>query len=746
MPNRRALLMKSLLRLGLFCLFLFQLSFICFAQSEIISTVAGSPLNGDFSGCVFMAGWFSPAGIVVDSSGNLYIGSNFNACILKMTPGGTIRNFAGNGTFGYGGDGGPAISAAVYYPSGGLAMDSSGSIYIADIGNWRIRKVTPDGIIVTVAGNGNPGYSGDGGLAISAEISWPNGVAVDSSGNLYIADSDNHHIRKVTPDGIISTVAGNGTAGYSGDGGPAASAALNSPGSVAVDSSGNLYIADYLNNRIRKVTPDGIISTVAGNGIEGFSGDGGSAITAAIYNPWGVAVDSSGNLYIADAGNSRVRKVTPDGIISTIAGNGSPGYSGDGGSATSAEMYYPSSVALDSSGNLYIVDDVGFVRKVTPDGIISTVFGAWYSGDGGSATSAEISGPFNVAVDSSGNLYFTDANNNRIRKVTPGGIISTVAGNNIGNYGGDSGSDTDAMLAVPTGLAMDSSGNLYVSESCSSFIKKVTADGIITTVAGNGAYGYGGDGGPATSAQIKCPYGVAMDSSGNLFIADTGNHRIRKVNHDGIITTVAGDGIEGHGGDGGPATSAEIAYPYGVAVDISGNLYIADAGNSRIRKVTPDGIINTVAGNGTAGYGGDGGSAASAQLQHPYSVAVDSSGSLFIADTDNNRIRKVTPDGIINTIVGNGTAGYGGDGGPAISAKIFGPTDVAVDSSGNLYIADSNDNRIRKVSKPSVTSYLDISAGGAGQASTTGVNPDTQPFKQIYITAKFSKFFSNLKK
>jgi trimeric autotransporter adhesin len=337
---------------------------------------------------------------------------------------------AGDGTVGFSGDGGPATLAELYFPQD-IVVDGAGNVYIADTWNHRIRKVTAStGVISTVAGNGTEGYSGDGGPATSAELNAPSGVALDGAGNIYIADSDNNRVRKVTAStGVISTVAGNGVKGYSGDGGLATNAELNTiygPGAaVALDAAGNIYIADQFNNRIRKVTVStGIITTVAGNGTTGYSGDGAAAINAELNGPDGVALDSAGNIYIADTYNYRVRKVTVStGIISTVAGNGTDTYSGDGGPATSAGIYEPGKIALDAAGNIYIPDMVYYVRKVTAStGIISTFAGNGtysYSGDGGPATSAGLYYPVGVAPDTAGNIYIADRDNQRIRVVGP---------------------------------------------------------------------------------------------------------------------------------------------------------------------------------------------------------------------------------------------------------------------------------------------------------------------------------------
>jgi len=337
-----------------------------------------------------------------------------------------IKTVAGNGTSGYSGDGGSADSAELFNPSG-VAVDASGNLFIADLNNHRIRKVSTNGIITTVAGNGGAGYSGDGGSATSAELNQPAGVAVDASGNVFISDLESV-IRKVSTNGIITTVAGGGTNGL-GDGGSADSAELGYPIGVAVDASGNLFIADLNNHRIRKVSTNGIITTVAGNGTSGYSGDGGSADSAELFHPSGVAVDASGNLFIADQGNHRIRKVSTNGIITTVAGNGTAGYSGDGDSATSAELYEPASVAVDASGNVFISDLENVIRKVSTNGIITTVAGGGTNGlgDGGSADSAELYHPYGMAVDASGNLFIADDFNNRIREVVGGALPVTIA-------------------------------------------------------------------------------------------------------------------------------------------------------------------------------------------------------------------------------------------------------------------------------------------------------------------------------
>lgn len=446
-----------------------------------------------------------------------------------------------------------------------------------------------------------------------------------------------------------------------------------------------------------------IITTIAGG-----LGDGVSALNTPLYFPFSTAIDGSGNIYITDNLNHRIRKVTATtGIITTVAGTGIQGYSGDGSLATSANLNNPIEVAVDSSGNIYFADFSNQrIRKVTAStGIITTVAGngiLGYGGDGSAATSANLNNPYGVALDVSGNIYIVDRNNHRIRKVTAStGIISTVAGNGIAAFGGDGSAATLANINFPRGLAVDGTGNIYITDQGNHRIRKVTAStGIISTVAGNGTYGYGGDGSAATSANLKNPVGLTIDGSGNIYIADALNHRIRKVTAlTGIISTVAGNGTGAYGGDGSVATSANLNNPNGIAFDNSGNIYIADASNFRIRKITVStGIISSVAGNGTASYRGDGSAATLANLHNPTDVVVDGSGNIFIADFYNHRIRKITASmGNISTVAGNGTPAYGGDNSAATLANLYHPTGVAVDGLGNIYIADRSSHRIRKV-------------------------------------------------
>src|SRR5881296_2950210 len=594
-----------------------------------------------------------PQAVAVDGAGGFYVTSSSHNRVYRVTADGTLLLIAGNGFTGFSGDGGPASSALLNYVHG-VAVDAAGNVFVADTYNNRIRKISPDGIITTVVGTGMWGSGGDGGPAAAAQLSVPRGLAIDRAGNLFIADVGNNRIRVVTPDAIIYTVAGDGTAGFGGDGGPATSAQLNYPVAVSVDRSGNLFIADRHNNRIRMVNAAGIIITLTGGGGAGFRGDAGPASSAQIWDPRGVAVDNAGNVFIADSGNNRIRMINAAGIITTVVGN-TPGFSGDGGAAASAQLGLPVDVAVDSGGNLFIADRGNYrVRQVNSAGVITSVAGI--GDDGGPALAAQLNYPNMSVMDSEGNLFVAETDNQRIRKVTPWGTITTIAGNGSWGFRGDGGPATSAQLNYPGTVAVDAAGNIYIADTRNNRIRKVSPSGMMTTIAGNGGGGFGGDGGPASMAMLNYPWGVTIDNNGNLFVADTSNQRIRKIGPDGIITTVAGSGSRGFSGDGGPAVLAQLAEPAGVAVDAAGNLFIADTNNERVRKVTPDGIITTVAGNGKYGYSGDGAAAPAAQLGSPYGVSVDGTNTLLIADSANSRIRKVVFPGLPFSIADRGGA------------------------------------------------------------------------------------------
>jgi sugar lactone lactonase YvrE len=624
----------------------------------------------------------------------------------------TINTIAGGGPVNTN-----ALTADVVFGSAASAIkDSSGNLYIAATSGQYIFKVTPAGVLSVIAGRGYSGFSGDGGLAVRALINNPEGISLDRKGNIYFADTLNQRIRKINASGKITTIAGNGQVCPSstdtcGDGGPATQASFSNPTATAADSAGNLYVADNGDNRIRKVNAStGIITTVAGNGqicsSPNLCGDGGPAIDASFSGYlYEISVDASGNLYVSDTGNNRVRRVEASTrIIHTVAGNGfacsrPTGSCGDGELAVKASLTSPQGTSTDAAGNLYIADasDQKIRRVDGKTHIISTVAGigvSGYNGDGQLATSAELSFPATVTVDRTGTLTIADSNNGRVRSVVLGGDMSTIAGGEGQN--GDGGAAIKANLGSPIEVWPTATG-YYISDTNNSRIRFVTSKGIISTIAGTGAGGYTGDGGPANQAQIDNPIGLGLDSSGDLFFSDASNYVIRKIDAGGFISTIAGTGIPCPSstdpcGDSGPALNAQFSFVLDVKVDGKGNVFIADTFDSRIRRVDPSGNITDYAGDGTFCFPstaacGDDGPADKAQLNAPSGIALDSKGNLYIADTGDCRIRRVdAATQIISTFAFTGVCVFGGNNGPAVSASRSAVGSLAFDSKGNLYV------------------------------------------------------------
>ncbi len=494
--------------------------------------------------------------------------------------------------------------------------------------------ITPAAYIIqTVAGTDDGGV---GSNALSTALSQPEGIAVDRSGNVYIADAALHQVRKIAADGSIQTVAGTGVAGFAGDGGPAPAALLNQPYGLAVDPAGNLYIADLGNARVRKVSVDGAIQTVAGGGAlpATSTGQGGPSTSVQLVQPRNVALGGDGSLYISDFGANQVYQIT-NGILSLMAGTGTAGFSGVGTSALLAELNAPAGLTVDSRGALYFADSGNSrVRKVY-NGAIITVFNT--------------PGPTGVALDSTGMLY-----------VAAAGYFGTVV---------------EPIPGIPAArdVTLDPSGNIYLTSGA--FVSEIPSSGVVTTIAGSGASPYfGGDGGPATAAQLYSPSQIAVDSAGNWYVSDTSNNRIRMVTPAGMISTIEGTG-----------DPAQLNSPRGIAIDSLNNLYVADSGNNVVREITPAGTITSIA----------------SQLNNPVSVAVDAQGSVYIADSGNNRIVQVTATGTASTF-----------------AKINGPLAVAVDSSGSVMVADVS--QIWKVTSDGTASPLITSVIG-GLTSPTGL-------------------------
>lgn len=582
-----------------------------------------------------------PTAVAVDSSGNTFIASQSHR-VFRIDTAGHLTAFAGTGIGGFGGDSGPARDASLFAPTG-IAVDAAGNVYICDWGNQRIRRVDPVTLeITTVAGGGSD--TADGVSALTSALAGPNGVAVDSAGQIYIAETGANRIRKIDAAGTITTVA---------------TGALNFPMAVAVDGPGNLFVADTSNGRVQKV--------------DAVSGDVSTVAVASF--PSGIAF-TSGVLYVAEQSGKRVLQVSA-GTTSPFAGTGVTGFSGDGGPASVATLSHGIlGLASDASGNVFIADSFNRrVRRVdSASGNIATVAGngqLTFSGDGEPALKASLT-VTGLAVDGGGNVYFPDAG--RIRRIDVAtGLIATLAG-------------SDGLAVEGSGIAPDGAGGWLVADFEGDRIRRIDSSGSITTVA---------------AGPLNGPTAVAVDA-GNIYIADTFNHRVRMVDSAGTITTVAGNGTTGLGGgsplgDGGAATSARVWNPTGLAFR-NGNMYIAERFGHRVRMVDPSGIITTFAGGGT---GGDGGQAANAQLARPTSLAFDALGNLYITEAESNvsRVRRVDASGTIETIAGTGAPGFSGDGGPATQATFaqLSPWGVAVDGRGNILLGDTNNNRIRRV-------------------------------------------------
>ena len=657
-----------------------------------VNTLAGTGSLGD--GAVATAALLEfPQAVAVDSNGQVLVGDTANLRIRVVKKDGTITTFAVGTSY-------------------CMKTDSAGNIYAVD-GAFRVYKISPQGDISLFAGAG-PGFDGDGGPATKAKFNAPMGVTVDAQNNVYVADMNNQRIRKITPDGVVNTLAGNGTANFGRENISATSSPLAYPSGIEIDGAGNLYIAEIW--RIRKVATNGLISTIAGNGNEP---NDGNAISTAIGSTVALAMDKSNNLYLADAEFNMIRMINPSGLISTIAGSKTAGFAGDGQYGFKALFNTPMGIALDGQNNVYVADEKNHrIRKITAAGLVSTIAGAsHFDGDGGAATKALLHRPEHAIKDAAGNLFIADTVNNRIRKVDASGVISTVAGYGECDFSGDLLKAVTAGLCGPNGLAFDVSGNLYIADSGTHRVRRIDSKGTMNTVAGSGATT-----GPVTTdplaAALKRPYGLAYDPSGQLYVSDQANHWIWALNLNSApmkLNAVAGNGTAGNQGDGGLATAANLNGPTHLAVGSDGSLYIADSLNEKVRKVvgTPSagtGVISTVL------------SAAalpSLQLAGLDGIAVDAAGNLYATWVLSDVITVTTPNGQTRVIGGNGDSGFAGDGGLALSATFNAPSGISVDTAGDLYVADWYNNRIRKLTLNTLTGVFIVS--GEQQRGMSGM-------------------------
>lgn len=709
------------------------------AQAGVISRVAGKEV----------AYLNDPRGIAVDASGTRYVADSQNNRVLKVTPDGTITTLASGLNW-----------------AAGIAVDAAGNVYVSELNGHDIRKIA--------AGTGNI-------TTLATGLSSPMALAFDGAGNLYVADNNTDQISRVDQDGTVTPVAGTprqdggGPTASAGDGGPALSAGINQPMGLTFDLAGNMYIASWGCNCIRKVNAnDSLISTVAGdqdpNG--GYSGDGAAAVNAKLQGPHGVAVDTAGNLFIADTENHAIRKVdVATGNISTIAGGQGSANTGDGGPALAAGLIFPHALAIDGYGSVYIAS-ANAVRKMTPGGGIATDVGFPTGFMPGPATMVPLQSTSDV-LPIGGQLFIAARDYNTVFRVDQQGTLSLFAGDTANSgYDADGVPAIGALMSSPRSLAADAAGNLYIGDGNNALIRKVSAaTGRISTIAGDvsdgaGNTGYTGDGGLATQARISGVNAMSFDAAGNLYFADADNSVIRKIAAGtGIISTVAGQAranapapirqvagsrvmrqdfalpksgkTPANYGDGGLATAADLYGPFGMTVDAVGNIYIADTWHNRIRKVNAaTGIITTIAGgnNGFAGDGtiGDGGLAINASFSSPQGLALDRLGNLFIADTGNNRVRKVDAvTGIVTTVAGTGVSGSSGDGGEAASATLQAPTAIRIDNNGILYIADQS-AIVRKVDLSA--DYPPVNNGGNNGGNPGSGGGDSIPVPPPVVT------------
>ncbi len=684
---------------------------------------------------------------VSNSSGTTYTEFLYLPPAFDQIAIGDITTIAGVGNF----VGEGRLAAQALVDAQAIAFDAAGNLYMGEEPGGRVRKIGPDGRIVTIGGTGVIGFSGDGGPATDAQFNWPAGVAVDHAGNVYVADGfGNNRIRRIdVSTGVVTTIAGAGRAGYSGDGAAATQAALNMPSSLALDGQANVYVVDSGNQRIRRIDVSGVITTLAGNGSTGYSGDGGLA-TQASFRLAGqlgtLALDSRGTIYVVDFGNGRIRRIGSDGIVTTVVGGGSLPPS-EGATATQVNDPLINSVAVDPQDRVLFTDDT-HVWRLASNGVLAKLAGSGTRGlspDGVPALNASMI-PRQLAVAPNGDIFVSEASASRIRRIDAvTGALTTAAG--VGPAAiGDSGASALAAVFPDIGnIGFDGAGNILVVDPRGSRrIRRIDSAGKIVTVAGMGVQpiqGFYHEGVQALSAGIT-PVSVQSDASGNLFYTDFCS--VRRIGSDGLIHTVVGPVTNnqqcGFGGDGGPATGALLAAEQDtVKLDTRGNIFVADVFNHRVRRVdSMTGVITTFAGSGPAtapgGYdqitpggtfAGDGGPASQALLSAPTDVAFDASGNVCIADTGNFSVRCVDAQGIIRVVAGRGN-GYPGDGSLATAVRLN-PYRIGFDHVGSMYISDAGDSTIRKLDVNGVISTV------AGVHGNRGFSGDGGPALQANI-------------
>ncbi|MBI4854470.1 MAG: hypothetical protein HY819_21945 [Acidobacteria bacterium] len=724
--------LKLIASLALFCCFLLMFSSRPFkGQAQIFSLLPSNLTSGDIATVIggdrafgdgelaVQASLNSPSMAIFDKAGNILVADTSNHRIRKIDlTSGKITTIAGNGKPGFTGDAEPAITAGLNFPTG-IALDQRGALFITDSGNNRIRRVDPDSsVITTVAGNGNAGQDKDNVEAIETTLTNPFSLTIDKSGNLYTLQLESFRIRRIDASSKMISTIGSGRPGISRDGENAITANLI-PVAIAISNQDNLLIVEtnampqidniLISNRIRQVdSQTGLLSTLAGNGCNPFRmlnctyNEGEIAAKTSLIFPLSVTTDKDGNLFISD--DNKIKRVDVlTGAITTIAGSGIKtltANNGDGGLATNATIF-PTNLLVDKNNNIFIVDNAyDQVRRIdATTSIISSLAGIGI-GDGNLANKAKLFDPKGLDFDKDGNLFIADSLHNLIRKVDSRGKITTVAGTGRRNFNGDGKLALETDLNEPLDVAIDNNtGNLFIVEPLNRVRMLDAKTNIISTIAGKGLGGFSGDGGLASNATLSIPTAITVDAQGNLFIADTANNRIRRVDvQSGKISTIAGNGQLAFSGDEGQAINAGLASPRDLALDNKNNLIVIDDSN-RIRSINlGSGIITTIAGSGKIGFKGDGKTAKKAIFNNPRAITIDKDNNIFIADSLNNRIRKIDANtGIITSIAGDGMDKSTGDNGPAISASISMPTNITVDKEGNLFIADKRNDVIRAI-------------------------------------------------
>lgn len=648
---------------------------LAFASTFTFTTLAGSSgtVSNSADGTGTAAQFDAPRGVAVDRNGNLYVADTRNNTIRKITPSGTVTTLAGSA--GSEGSTNGTGTAARFNEPFGIAVDDNGTIYVADNSNNAIRKITEAGVVTTLAGGGSPGSNDGTGTA--AKLDEPRAIALDSGGNLYVADYDNHLIRKITAAGVVTTIAGRADEPGSADG-TGTNASFRGPMGIAVDAAGVIYVADTGNHSIRRISASGAVTTMTLSG-------------QTLSEPRGIAITASGALLVADYGAHCIRSISSAGVVTTVAGSqNSPGTTD--GSATSARFHYPSGIAVTSAGTIYVADtENDTVRAISASSIVSTLAGTAgrVNTADGAAAAARFDDPYATAVDANGVVYVADNAAHVIRRISADGIVTTYAGT-PGAFGIDDGTGFNARFYSPSGVAVDSAGNVFVADSGNSTVRKIAPGGIVTTFAGLGRT-RGGTDATGTSARFEQPFGIAVDANGNVYVSDSMANTIRKISPAGVVTTLAGRyGASGSTDAAGP--DARFSVPYAVAVDTAGTVYVVDHGNHTIRKITASGTVSTLAGTaGTAGSANGRGAAAS--FRYPSGIAVDRTGTVFVADTDNQLIRAISADGEVTTAGGSGATGS--TDGAGTSARFFNPKGVAADSSGRIYVADLSNHTVR---------------------------------------------------